>query len=86
MLSDHSGLIGGTAAVLTTVAFIPQAWMMWKSRRADGISLGMYGIFTSGIVLWLLYGLMIDAWPLIVSNICTLALALFILGMKIRFG
>lgn len=82
----NSDLIGALAATLTTIAFIPQAWLTWKTRRADGISLGMYGIFTAGVALWLLYGYVLGAWPIIVANTLTLVLALFILGMKIRFG
>ncbi|GAB2884054.1 SemiSWEET transporter [Uliginosibacterium flavum] len=79
-------LIGYTAAFCTTVAFIPQAWLTWKTRSARGVSLGMYGIFTLGVALWLIYGLLLGSWPIIVANIITLALAIFILGMKIRFG
>jgi MtN3 and saliva related transmembrane protein len=78
--------IGTLAAILTTVAFIPQAWMTWKSRRADGISLGMYTIFTSGVALWFIYGMMIGSWPVIIANFLTLLLALFILVMKLRYG
>lgn len=85
-ISDYNGFIGGIAALLTTIAFLPQAWLTWRSRRADGVSLGMYGIFTTGVVLWLVYGLAIGSWPVIAANACTLALALFILGMKLRFG
>lgn len=85
--SDHlPDVIGGLAAILTTLAFVPQARMTWKMRRADGVSLLMYSIFTTGIALWLLYGLMIGAWPVIIANALTLLLALFILVMKLRFG
>jgi len=52
-------LIGYVAATLTTLAFAPQAWLTWKTRQTDGISLGMYAIFTSGVALWLIYGWMI---------------------------
>lgn len=79
-------LIGALAAMLTTAAFIPQAWMTWKKRHADGVSLGMYCIFTGGVALWLVYGLLIRAWPVIIANFVTLLLTLFILIMKIRFG
>jgi len=79
-------LVGSLAAALTTLAFVPQAWLTWKSRRAEGISLGMYSIFTIGVALWLVYGLMLGAWPVIVANLITLVLAVFILGMKLRFG
>jgi MtN3 and saliva related transmembrane protein len=78
--------VGIVAAILTTAAFIPQAWHTWKTRHAEGISLGMYTIFTIGVALWFAYGLIIGAWPVIVANGVTLILALFILGMKIRFG
>lgn len=77
--------VGGLAAFLTTLAFVPQVLLTWKTRRADGVSLGMYSIFTTGVALWLLYGLMIGAWPVIVANALTLTLALFILAMKLRF-
>jgi MtN3 and saliva related transmembrane protein len=83
----HTGDVVGTlAAVLTTIAFVPQAWLTWKTRSAQGISIGMYSIFTSGVALWLTYGMIIDAWPVIIANAITLMLALFILGMKLRFG
>ncbi|NMM36453.1 MAG: SemiSWEET transporter [Glaciimonas sp.] len=81
-----SELIGYAAASLTTIAFIPQAWLTWKSRRVDGVSLGMYSIFTLGIALWLAYGLLIGAWPIIAANAVTLPFAGFILWMKIRYG
>ena len=78
--------IGYLAAMLTTASFIPQAWLTWKTKRADGVSLGMYSIFTLGVALWLVYGLVIGAWPIVVANAITLALALFILVMKLRYG
>jgi MtN3 and saliva related transmembrane protein len=84
---EHLGdIIGALAAILTTAAFIPQAWLTWKTRHAGGISLGMYTIFTMGVALWLVYGVIIGAWPVIIANGITLILALFILGMKLRYG
>ena len=77
-------LVGTVAATLTTVAFIPQAWLMWKSGRTEGVSLGMYSIFTIGVALWLLYGVMLGAWPIVVANAITFVLAAFILLMKLR--
>lgn len=82
---NHTELIGYLAATLTTIAFIPQALHIWRLRSADGISLGMYVTFTSGVALWLAYGLLLGAWPLIIANAATLTLALFILVMKIRY-
>ncbi|HEY7743766.1 MAG TPA: SemiSWEET transporter [Burkholderiales bacterium] len=78
-------LIGYTAAVLTTIAFIPQVLHIWRLRSAHGISLGMYTVFTSGVALWLVYGWLLEAWPIIAANVITLTLALAILAMKIRY-
>lgn len=84
--ASPSNLIGTLAAILTTIAFLPQAWLTWKSRRADGVSLATYSMFTIGVGLWFLYGLLLGAWPVIIANFLTLMLALFILAMKLRFG
>jgi len=78
--------IGFIAGLLTTIAFLPQAVLTWKTRSAQSVSLCMYVIFTSGVVLWLTYGILIGAWPVIIANSITLVLALFILAMKLRFG
>ncbi|WP_019141773.1 SemiSWEET family sugar transporter [Noviherbaspirillum massiliense] len=85
-LQHFEALIGAIAAMLTTAACIPQAWLTRKARRADEVSLGMYTIFTTAVGLWLAYRPMISAWPVIIANGLTLALALFILSMKLRFG
>lgn len=79
-------LVGYVAAALTTIAFVPQAWHTWRTRATHGISLGMYSIFTAGVASWLVYGILIGAWPIIAANVITLALALFILAMKLRHG
>jgi MtN3 and saliva related transmembrane protein len=76
--------IGYVAGTLTTISFVPQAWLSWKTRHTAGLSLGMYAIFTAGVALWLFYGVLIRAWPVIVSNVITLALAFFILGIRLR--
>ncbi len=78
--------IGSIAATLTTTAFIPQAWQVWRTRHTKDISLGMYAIFTSGVALWAIYGMMIGSWPVIIANCITLVLAGAVLVMKIRFG
>jgi MtN3 and saliva related transmembrane protein len=71
--------LGYAAATLTTGAFVPQAWHTFRSSDLAGISLGMYSAFTLGVVLWLLYGLALGEWPIIVANAITLALAATIL-------
>jgi MtN3 and saliva related transmembrane protein len=78
-------LIGYFAAALTTLSFVPQAWHTFTTRDVRGISLGMYSAFTLGVTLWLVYGLLLGAWPIVVANAITLALAVSILVMKLRF-
>jgi len=78
--------IGYAAATLTTASFVPQAWLTFKTRDVRGISLGMYSAFTLGIALWLAYGLLIQAWPVVIANVITLALATSILWMRLHFG
>ena len=77
-------LIGYGAAVLTTAAFVPQAVKSWTSRDLSGISLSMYSLFTLGVGLWLLYGIAIGSWPVILANGITLALAGVVLFLKLR--
>ena len=79
-LTDSLGYI---AASLTTASFIPQAWLTFRSRDVSGISLGMYSAFTFGIALWLGYGVMLQAWPIVIANAVTFVLAATILAMKL---
>ncbi|MCC7167660.1 MAG: SemiSWEET family sugar transporter [Rhodospirillales bacterium] len=78
---DLLGLVAGT---LTTLAFVPQVRKAWKSGQTRDISLVMFATFTLGVALWLVYGLWLGSWPLILSNIVTLGLAGAILVLKIR--
>lgn len=79
-------LLGYCAAMLTTASFVPQAIKTFRTRDVKGISLAMYSSFTAGIALWLVYGVLLGAWPIIVANVITLALASAILVMKIRYA
>lgn len=79
-------LVGYCAAVLTTLSFLPQAWLTFRTKDVRGISLGMYSVFTLGVALWLLYGVLVGAWPIVAANAVTLALASVILCMKLRYG
>jgi MtN3 and saliva related transmembrane protein len=78
-------LIGYLAAVLTTLSFVPQAWHTFTTRDVSGVSLGMYSTFTVGVALWLAYGLMLQAWPIVIANVITLTLSAGILVMKLRY-
>ena len=77
--------IGTVAACLTTASFVPQVWHTLRTRDVSGISLGMYSLFTVGVVLWLVYGFLLMAWPIIIANAITTSLALVILVMKLRY-
>jgi MtN3 and saliva related transmembrane protein len=77
--------IGCLAACLTTISFVPQAWHTFRTRNVNGISLSMYSLFTVGVALWLVYGILLLAWPIIIANAITTTLALAILTMKLRY-
>lgn len=77
--------LGFAAAVCTTGAFIPQVLLVWRERGAPGISSGMYLLFIAGVAMWLLYGLALHSWPVVIANALTLILACAILGMKWYF-
>ena len=78
--------IGYLAAFLTTCSFVPQVWKTFRTRDTSGISMGMYSVFACGVALWLAYGVLVSAWPIVVANAITLALATCILVMKLRYG
>ena len=85
-MNDSIDLLGYSAACLTTLSFVPQAWQTFKTRDVSGISAGMYSVFALGVALWLAYGLALRAWPIVGANAVTLALAVAILVMKRRYG
>ena len=78
--------IGYIAASLTTLSFVPQVWQTWKTRHTTDISLRRYLLFTCGVALWLVYGLLLEAWPIIAANAVTLVLAGTVLTLKLRHG
>ena len=78
-------LIGFVAAILTTASFVPQVWHTFQTRDVRGISLSMYSAFTAGVACWLVYGLILGAWPIVIANCITLTLATAILVMKLRY-
>lgn len=79
-------LIGGAAAVITTLCWVPQAIKVIRTRDTRSLSLIMYVMLALGIALWLIYGLLILSWPLIGANLVTLVLVCVILALKIRYG
>lgn len=79
-------LLGFFAAICTTCSFIPQVWLVWRQRSGDGVSTGMYLLFSLGVLLWLGYGVALASWPVIIANTITLTLSLSVLWMKWRFS
>ena len=78
-------LLGLIAGSLTTLAFVPQVLKTWRTKSGDDISLGMFLLFSTGVLLWLVYGVLIDAYPVILANALTLLLSLAILWLKLRY-
>lgn len=75
--------VGFLAAFLTTLAFFPQVVLVWRSGDTKAISLGMYSLFLVGIILWLLYGIYLKSYPMIVANVMTFFMAAYIFGRKL---
>jgi MtN3 and saliva related transmembrane protein len=78
--------LGLLAGALTTASFIPQVLRTWKRRSGDDLSMTMLITFTTGVVAWLVYGVLSEQWPVIVANGVMLVLAVALLVMKYRFG
>lgn len=76
--------LGYLAAFCTTVAFIPQAVKVYKTKHTKDISLGMFSLLNFGFVFWLIYGIMLDSYPIILANAVTIIFAVYILIIKLR--
>lgn len=79
-------IVGLLAALFSTVSFLPQVIKAFKSRQTKDISLSMYAVLTTGIFLWLVYGLAMGDVPIIIANAVTLVLVSFVLILKVRYG
>ena len=79
-------VLGLVAGAFTTVAFVPQVIRTWKVKSARDLSLAMIGLNSTGIFLWLVYGLCVRSFPIIVANLVTFILmsAVLILAIKYR--
>lgn len=78
--------IGLIAGLLTTMAFIPQVWKIYRTKSGKDISARMFSLFSAGVVLWLVYGILLESMPLILSNAVTLVLSLTIIALKVRYS
>lgn len=82
---ESANWIGFVAGTLTTIAFLPQLQRTWTTKSADDMSLAMLLTFTTGVFLWLIYGLYLTAWPIVVTNAITFILTLTILVLKLKY-
>ena len=78
-------LLGMIAALLTTIAFVPQVLRIYLTKSANDVSYLMFSIFSTGVLLWLVYGLLIGSAALIAANVVTLALCLTVIVLKVRY-
>jgi MtN3 and saliva related transmembrane protein len=86
LTSAHIETIGYIAACCTTLCWLPQAMRTIRTKDTRAISLVTQAFFSAGIALWLLYGIALGSWPVILSNAVTLPLVLTVLAMKLRYG
>ncbi len=78
-------LIGLVAATFTTLSFVPQVLRIWRTRHASDISLPAFGVFATGVLLWLVYGVLQRDLPVILANSITFVLVLGVLALAFRF-
>jgi MtN3 and saliva related transmembrane protein len=82
---DYVTVLGSLAGALTTVAFFPQLLKVWRTRSTGDISLGMFSIFCVGVLVWFIYGILIDDAPVIIANFLVFVQALIIVAFKVRY-
>lgn len=83
---EISTMIGLLAGALTTIATVPQFVKSWKTKETKDVSLGWIVLLSTGVLFWIVYGFMIDDFPVIIANILTMVFSLGILFLKIKYG
>ena len=78
-------IIGIGAAIFTTASFVPQVIKTWKNKSVEELSLGMYLVFLTGIILWLIYGILLHSFAIILANTVTGVLVLIIIYFILRY-
>jgi len=68
---DTAHIFGTIAAICTTTSFIPQVVKVWQTKSTGDISLGMFILFTIGVISWLIYGILLNELPIILANTAT---------------
>ena len=83
---EGGNILGFAAGTLTTFSLVPQVIKAWKSKHTKDVSMGMFATLCAGLVFWVLYGFSINSLPVIVTNIVSFILGMFIIFLKIKFG
>lgn len=78
--------VGVAAALCSMTSFAPQILKIWKERDASSVSLRMYAVTVTGFALWIAYGVLLESWPVAVSNTVCLAMSAAVLAMKLKFS
>lgn len=78
-------IIGLIAATFTTAAFVPQVVKTWKTKSGENLSLSMYLVMLTGVIMWLIYGIQINSLSIILANIVTIILVCVIIFLKFRY-
>jgi MtN3 and saliva related transmembrane protein len=78
-------VVGMAAGTLTTLAFLPQVLKIYRTKSARDVSYLMFLIFSTGVLLWLIYGILIGSAPIIAANVVTLGLAIIVIALKVRY-
>lgn len=83
---DATVLIGYLAGTLTTVSFLPQVIRSYKTRSTHDISFKMLLLFGAGMLLWTIYGILVNSMPIIAANVITFALVVVLMAMKVKYN
>ncbi len=82
---NYIDFFGFSAALLTTIAFLPQLYKTWRTKSAGDVSLVMLILFITGVICWIIYGIKINSIPILVANIITFIFNFLILILKITY-
>jgi len=85
-MNFYEELIGSIAAILTTISFLPQVIKTYKEKSAENLSATMLLVMTSGVILWLIYGILKNSFPLIAGNVITLVLTSILIYFKFSYS
>ncbi|MBN1621731.1 MAG: SemiSWEET transporter [Endomicrobiales bacterium] len=81
----NSFVIGMIAGALCTISFVPQVVKIFKTKNAKDLSLLTFSVFSFGVLLWVVYGVLVKELPIILTNAVIFVLAIAIVVMKVRY-